>query len=45
MTGEKAIQYVLDHVEEISKMYPGSSLVKQLKKKLAGWSPRNGTWK
>jgi len=43
VTGVKALQYVLDHIEELSK-YPGETLMKQLKQKLQKYSTRSGRW-
>jgi hypothetical protein len=44
LTGEHALEYVLKNIEDLSKTWTGKQSVKQLKKKLASFRPRSGTW-
>lgn len=44
VTGEKALEYVIAYITELSKTYSGAKLVKKLKKKLVQYSTRSGKW-
>jgi hypothetical protein len=45
LTGEGALDFVLENAEEISKPWAGARKLAELKKKLARFSTRSKTWR